>query len=282
MDLSGAHSPFGGVRKPHPWNWHRPRQAREVNGSPGIIHVAGLPVALMDREAALDTLWADIDVSRPRVYALVNAYSATLSRDSRYRSVLSDTATIPLADGIALSLGAYLTGQVRPKRCPGPDLLEYAAARAAADGTRFFLLGGGEGVASDLAVALQHRHPGLTIAGALAPPFGEWDDDLSQRLVRSSLDSEAQVVWLGVSAPKQEIWAGRWAEELGTPVVCVGAAFDFLSGRKPRAPRWMRRFGLEWLFRLLSEPMRLWKRYLHGNSLFLWDLLRFRSKPGMQ
>ena len=230
-------------------------------------------------DGALDALWTDIDACRPRVYALVNAYSATLSRDVRYRSVLADSATIPLPDGIALSLGAYLTGQVRPTRCPGPDLLERAAARAAADGTRFFLLGGGEGVASELAVSLQRRHPGLRIAGALAPPYGEWGDDVSRGLVRASTDSEARVVWLGVSAPSTEIWAGRWAQELGMPVVCVGAAFDFLSGRKPRAPQWMRRFGLEWLFRLLSEPLRLWKRYLHGNSVFLWDLLRYRAKP---
>ncbi len=233
----------------------------------------------MDLVSALDALWADIDASRPRVYALVNAYSASLSRDGRYRAVLADAATIPLADGIALSLGAFLTGQVRPKRCPGPDLLERAAARAAADGTKFFLLGGGEGVASDLAVALQRRHPGLTIAGALAPPFGEWDDDASRQLVRACTDSEARVVWLGVSAPKQEIWAGRWAEELGTPVVCVGAAFDFLSGPSPELHDGCAGSGWSGCSVYVSEPVRLWRRYLHGNSVFLWDLLRFRSKP---
>ena len=166
----------------------------------------------------------------------MNGYSATLSRDPEYLNVLEGTSTVPLADGFPLIFGARLTSQGGVSRCPGPDLMDHAADRAAIDGTSFFLLGGAGGVAEDLAVALKLRHPGLRIAGTLSPPFGEWDEVISRELVAAVVDSGAEIVWLGVSAPKQEIWAGQWVHDIGRPVVCVGAAFDFLSGRKPRCP----------------------------------------------
>lgn len=244
------------------------------------IHVAGLPVVKADVARALDALWDDARACRPRVYALVNGFSATLRREPAYRALLLAADTVPLADGTPMTVGALLTGQGRISRCPGADLLEAAAARAAAaDGTSFYLLGGGGGVASELATRLSDRHPGLRIAGHATPPFGDWSDEESARLADAVVASEADIVWLGVSAPKQEIWAARWAPRMGLPVVCVGAAFDFLSGRKPRAPRWMRGIGLEWLFRLLSEPRRVWKRYLVGNAVFVLDLLRWGRRP---
>jgi len=177
-----------------------------------------------------------------------------------------------------MTVGARLTGQGNVGRCPGPDLLERAAARAATDGTTFFLLGGAPDVADDLGAALAKNHPGIRIAGMVTPPFGEWAEDVCRDLVEQVVASGADILWLGVSAPKQEAWALRWHEELGRPVVCAGAAFDFLSGHKTRAPLWMRRAGLEWLFRLGSEPGRMWRRYLVGNAVFLVDLLRFRGR----
>jgi N-acetylglucosaminyldiphosphoundecaprenol N-acetyl-beta-D-mannosaminyltransferase len=106
-----------------------------------------------------------------------------------------------------------------------------------------------------------------------------WDEAVSVRLVDGVTRSGAQALWLGVSAPKQENWAVAHAELLGMPIACVGAAFDFVAGAQPRAPRWVRAMRMEWLFRLMSEPKRLWRRYLVGNTLFIWDALRFRDRP---
>jgi N-acetylglucosaminyldiphosphoundecaprenol N-acetyl-beta-D-mannosaminyltransferase len=243
------------------------------------MNVAGLPVAKTDGAQVLDWLWDDALTHRHRVYALLNGQSATLRRRPAYNAVLRSTATVPVADGAALVFGARFTGQGPIGRYPGPDLMEVSAERAASDGTSFFLLGGAPGVADALAGALVARHPGLRIAGASTPPFGAWSDGESLAMCAAIRESRADIVWLGVSAPKQEIWAHRWREEIGRPIVCVGAAFDFLSGNKPRAPRWMRAIGMEWLFRLVSEPRRVWKRYLVGNIVFLWDLLRFGRRP---
>lgn len=242
------------------------------------LHVAGLPTIRADVDVARSLLWEDCTAHRPNVYVLVNGYSARLRRQARYAAVLEDTQVVPLPDGIPMTLGARLTCQGDVFRCPGADLMEAAAALAAADGMRFFLLGGGPGTAEALRATLEQRHPGLNVAGVMTPPFGDWSDEASREMVAAIARSSCDVVWVGVSAPKQETWACRWIAEIGRPIVCVGAAFDFLSGGKRRAPSWMRRFGLEWLFRLLSEPRRLGSRYLVGNAVFVGDLVRYWNR----
>lgn len=242
-------------------------------------HVAGLAVVPATIETALDALWADVASGRVRTYALVNGYSATLRRESsEYAAMLQSERVVPLPDGIPLALGAWLTGQGGIGRCPGPDLLEAAAARAAADGTTFYLLGGNLGVVERLRDALLDRHPGLMVVGVSTPPFGDWDESASRVMCDDIRRTRADIIWLGVSAPKQETWSLSHLDAIEHPVVCVGAAFDFLSGAKLRAPKWVRTMGMEWLFRLLSEPRRLWRRYLVGNAVFLVDLARYRGR----
>lgn len=246
------------------------------------MYVAGLRVYSADVDLAVNMLWADIGSSEPHVFALVNAHSASLRADRpEYAAALEHPRVVGLPDGFAIELGSRWTGLGEIGRAPGPDILTAASAKAAEDGTRFFFLGGGEGVAEALRDRLRTEHPGLIIAGVATPPFGMWPDEVSRSLAAQVRSSGAHVLWLGVSAPKQEVWALRFLAETGVPTICVGAAFDFYSGGVKRAPEWMRRQGLEWLYRLASEPRRLWKRYLVGNARFLFDLIRFGShRPG--
>lgn len=232
-------------------------------------HDAATDVAVRARDAT------------PVVYVLVNAHSAKLRRESPpYAALLADTGRcVNLPDGASVTYAARLLGYGDIGRCPGPDLMEAICARAAVDGIPVFLLGGAEGVADSLADALRSRHEGLFVAGTATPAFGEWSDEENRRLVEAVTASGARILFTGVSAPKQEIWAYEHLDDLGMPIVCVGAAFDFGTGRKSRAPQWMRRAGLEWVHRLLSEPGRMWKRYLVGNTLFMWDVLRYGRKP---
>ncbi len=237
------------------------------------LYVAALPLIRADVPRALDLIWGDVYADMPHAFVLVNAYSSTLRREPGYAAVLASDRVVPLVDSMPLSLGARLLGHGRTGRAPGPDVFEAAAERAVADGTSFFLLGGGHGVVEELRDALVARHPGLRIVGTATPPFGDWSEDETSSLIEAVRASEADVVWVGVSAPRQEKWAVANIDRLGRPVVCVGAAFDFLSGRKARAPRWVRTLGMEWAFRLATEPRRLWRRYLVGNIVFVWDLL---------
>lgn len=239
--------------------------------------VAGMRVTPLDVPAAVERICADAASSTPRVYALVNAHSSKLRRESpEYGSLLEDSRrVIGLADGASVSAAARLSGCTDVGRSPGPDLLEACCAECARTGVPVFLLGGAPGVAERLAEVLAARHEGLHVAGTATPPYGEWSEAEDGRLVRAVRDSGAKLVWMGVSAPKQEIWAYRHADKVGVPLVCVGAAFDFATGSKPRAPRWMRRAGIEWMHRLMTEPGRLWKRYLVGNWLFVVDVARY-------
>jgi N-acetylglucosaminyldiphosphoundecaprenol N-acetyl-beta-D-mannosaminyltransferase len=244
------------------------------------LYVAGLPAVDATIEASVAQLVADARARTPRVYVFVNAFSATLRRqEPAYAALLANPSILPLADGAPLAYGAFLTGQGRVARAPGPDVFDAACRRLADEGLRIALVGGMPGTAQRLAEQLKGRHQGLDVRLAITPPVGEWTALQTTELVTAVRASGADVVWLGVSAPRQEIWAVANIAAIGRPVLCVGAAFDFLSGLKPRAPEWMRRIGLEWLFRLGSEPGRLWKRYLIGNAIFLSDLVRYRSKP---
>lgn len=247
---------------------------------PPSVHVAGLRIVRATVSQAVDLLLVDAEVRTPRVYALVNGHSASLRRSTpAYAAVLEDERTIGLPDGAAITYGARILGLGDVGRAPGPDVFAAACERAAASGTPVFLLGGGEGVAPCLAEVLIQRFPGLIVSGTATPPFGDWPAHVSLDLCEQVRASEARILWLGVSAPKQEVWALKHLDLLGMPAVCVGAAFDFLAGRKPRAPQWMRDAGVEWVFRLATEPARLWKRYLIGNTIFLADLIRFGRRP---
>ncbi len=249
--------------------------------TPGHVYVAGLPIVPASIQTAAEMALADVDAGRPRMYIFVNAHSAKLRREhAQYDCVLADTArAVALADGRSIALAARLLGHGHIGTAPGPDLLEALSSRAASGGFPVFFLGGREGVVDELADALRRRYPGLVVAGTATPPFGEWSDETSRDLVRQVKESGARLLWLGVSAPKQEIWARRWLDELDMPVLCVGAAFDFSAGRVRRAPVWMRRSGFEWVHRLATEPRRMWRRYLLGNPLFVADVIRWWRRP---
>ncbi len=253
--------------------------ARERD-SDDVCHVAGMAVIRSDVSDIAGRILADASTKTPRVYISINANSASLRRDfPGYAEAISDPRAICVADGVSVTLGGALLGQRKIGRVPGVDVLEEASRMATDTDVSFFLLGGDPQVAQMLRMRLEERFEGLRVVGVATPPYGEWSEEESQHLIEGVRRSGADVLWLGVAAGKQEVWAMRHLDEIGVPVACVGAAFDFLSGRKRRAPRWMRRAGLEWLHRFASEPTRLWRRYTIGNATFLADLLRYGRRP---
>jgi len=160
-------------------------------------------------------------------------------------------------------------------RVYGPDLMRALCGHRAEPPLRHFLCGGEEGVATLLARSLGDAFPGIEIVGTHTPPFRPLDEAERRALADEIVRSGADIVWIGLSSPKQERFMAELAPLLPRGVLIgVGAAFDFLSGRKPQAPRWIQRSGFEWLFRLVTEPRRLWRRYLVNNSLFLWMIAR--------
>jgi len=162
-------------------------------------------------------------------------------------------------------------------RVAGPDLMPSVIDAGQSVGLRHFLFGSTPEVLGDLERRLKEQYPKARIVGTLSPPFRPLSDDEERSMVRQIRASHAQIVWVGLGLPKQDEWMCRNAEQLGPCLAMgVGAAFDFLSGAKRRAPVWMRRRGLEWLHRMCSEPGRLGRRYLATNSEFV-----VRASAGM-
>jgi N-acetylglucosaminyldiphosphoundecaprenol N-acetyl-beta-D-mannosaminyltransferase len=146
--------------------------------------------------------------------------------------------------------------------------------RSVGRGYRHFFYGGAEGVPERLAASLQQRFPGLLVVGTYSPPFRPLTSEEDVQVVQMINEAAPDVVWVGLGSPKQDQWMAAHVGQLAAPVLIgVGAAFDFHAGRKKQAPLWMQRSGLEWLFRLLTEPRRLWRRYLISNPKFVFLVL---------
>jgi N-acetylglucosaminyldiphosphoundecaprenol N-acetyl-beta-D-mannosaminyltransferase len=233
--------------------------------------VLGVPLALTDYERVLDWMDAAADAEH-RGYVCVAATHTVVAcrEDPELRAAVCE-ADFTVPDGQPLVWALRLLGERLSDRVYGPDLMDRACARAARTGRRFYLYGGrDQGALRRLSRNLRLRHPGLLIVGGNAPPFRELTPEEEDAVAQDIHRSGADVVWVGIGVPKQEKWMARMRPRLDAPVLIgVGAAFDFHAGLIPQAPARMQRLGLEWLFRLVQEPRRLWRRYLRYNPRFV-------------
>jgi N-acetylglucosaminyldiphosphoundecaprenol N-acetyl-beta-D-mannosaminyltransferase len=247
--------------------------------------VLGVPLAITDYERTLD--WIDATAaSAEKGYVCVAAVHTVMAcqEDAELRdAVLAADFTVP--DGQPLVWALNALGHELPDRVYGPELMSRYCARCAELGHRVWLCGGHDaGALAQLERSLQLRYPGIAIAGTESPPHrphtAAEDDRLASRINADGPD----VVFVGLGAPRQEKWMARMRSKLDAPVLMgVGAAFDFLAGTKRQAPAWMQRTGLEWLFRLSQEPLRLFPRYARHNPAFVAafarQYLRERRRP---
>lgn len=206
-----------------------------------------------------------------------NAYNVALARkDPAYARLLAG-ADVVFSDGVPITwVGrrAYPSAGANWERVYGPDVMRGVLDRSTTDGPTHYLLGSTPETLETLRAQIAVDHPHAVIAGAESPPFrAATPAELAERDKRIRA-SGASIVWVGLGTPKQDTEVQRLAASLPVLAMAVGAAFDFLAGTKPQAPEWMQRSGLEWAFRLASEPGRLGKRYVWGNSVFALEAAR--------
>jgi N-acetylglucosaminyldiphosphoundecaprenol N-acetyl-beta-D-mannosaminyltransferase len=226
------------------------------------LNILGTRVSAINMGQALETITDWLARREPHYVCVTPAHVVMdCRRDSGLRKAVNRSGmTTP--DGMSIVWLLKFHGYRNVDRVYGPDLMLEVCRLSETKNWRHFLYGGAPGVADTLAGKLRARFPILQIVGTYSPPFRSLteaeDEDIRQRIATS----QADIVWIGISSPKQEQWMAEHIGRVNAPVlVGVGAAFDFLSGRKPQAPVWIQHAGLEWLFRLASEPRRLWRRY---------------------
>lgn len=228
--------------------------------------------ALGPEQAA--TALLDSRFGTPRAAHLCNAYTLSLAvRDDDFRGVL-DAGDLNLSDGHYVAMVGRRRGHPgMTERVYGPDLMAAVLDRGRERGLRHYLYGSTPETVQQLATALAERYPGVEIVGVESPPFRPLSAQETDAMVTRIRDARPDVVWVGLGTPRQDLFVQEFRDRLGTTLVPVGAAFDFFAGTKPMAPDWVQQRGLEWAYRLATEPRRLWKRYLVGNPVFVYGVL---------
>jgi N-acetylglucosaminyldiphosphoundecaprenol N-acetyl-beta-D-mannosaminyltransferase len=230
---------------------------------PPRVDVLGVQVSAIRMSDAVSRFETWVAARDRRYVCVVPAHSVMDCQDDPELRAVVNAGGLVTPDGMSLVWLLRRSGYRETERVYGPDLMLAVCRRSLETGWRHFFLGGEEGVAAELATRLSRRFPGLAVAGTLSPPFRDLAAEEDAALCRVLNETRADIIWVGLGSPKQERWMAAHREALTAPVlVGVGAAFDFLSGRRRQAPRWIQRSGLEWLYRLASEPRRLWRRYL--------------------
>jgi N-acetylglucosaminyldiphosphoundecaprenol N-acetyl-beta-D-mannosaminyltransferase len=241
----------------------------------GRVDVLGVGVSAIDMPMAVAEIGRWIE-GRESHYVCVTGVHGVMEsqRDPDLRRIHNDSG-LTTPDGMPMVWAARRAGASHVRRVYGPDLMLAICARSVAAGWRHYFYGGRPGVPDQLAMRLADRFPGLLVAGTMSPPFGTVDPDEDARIVAAINDSRPDIVWVGLSTPKQERWMAAHVDRLEAPaMIGVGAAFDIHAGTLAQAPPWMRQRGLEWAYRLWKEPRRLWRRYLANNPRFALQILR--------
>ncbi len=235
------------------------------------FNVLGVGVDPLTLDLATRTIIEAAQCPRSGYVCVAGVHGVIETQDDPELRRIFGEAFLVTPDGMPL----VWLGPPGTQRVYGPDLMLAVCDTGRTAGLRHYLYGGAPGVADALRDALTTRFPGLNVVGTFTPPFRPLDSEELARLKAEVAAARPHLIWVGLSTPKQERFMAGPGRELDTGLLIgVGAAFDFHTGRVPQAPRWMQRSGLEWFFRLLTEPRRLGPRYLRSNPRFLWLLLR--------
>jgi N-acetylglucosaminyldiphosphoundecaprenol N-acetyl-beta-D-mannosaminyltransferase len=239
------------------------------------VNILGIGVSAIDMPTALNEIEQWIVLRKSRYVCVTGVHGVMESyRDPQLR-IVHNAAGLVTPDGMPLVWMSWLMGFRHVRRVYGPDLMLALCERSTTRGYRHFIYGSTDDTLRLLSQRLCQRFKGLKIVGSYAPPFGPIGCEEEERAAGLIRAAAPDVLWVGLSTPKQERWMAEHVGRLGVPVMLgVGAAFDFHAGIKRQAPRWIGQSGLEWLFRLVTEPRRLWRRYLINNPTFLYLAMR--------
>lgn len=239
------------------------------------VHFLGLPLDLTDADKTVAACEVLIRQGTPQQIVAINANKVALLHQHPDLARVVQESALNYIDGTSLTFAGYLFGHRFPKKVPGVWLAEKLLEVAEAKGYRPYFLGAGEQVLAEAIFNYRQRYPRLQVAGY---HHGYFTDEEQEAIVDDIAASEADMLFVGFSSPRKELWISRYLDRLNVPLcVGVGGSFDVAAGLYTRSPAWMATVGMEWLYRVMQEPRRMWKRYLLTNSRFLFYVLRYRA-----
>lgn len=238
-----------------------------------VCNILGVDIAAINMDWLLDFTCKNITKLSGDYMCVSNVHTTvTAYEDTEYRAV-QNGGIMAIPDGGPLSSVGRKRGFPEMSRATGPSYLEEVLKLSAKNGWRHYFYGGTEETLEKLQTVLEERYPGVKVAGMYSPPFRPLTEEEDAAVIRQINASRADFVWVGLGAPKQERWMAAHQGEVKGFMVGVGAAFDYMAGNIERAPQWMQSANLEWLYRLIQDPRRLFKRYLVSNTKFIWHVV---------
>jgi N-acetylglucosaminyldiphosphoundecaprenol N-acetyl-beta-D-mannosaminyltransferase len=253
----------------------QPLRPAAAHSSIGRVDVLGVGVSAVHMDQAVAEIMGWIERREQHYVCVTGVHGVMESQRDPELLAIHNGSGLTTPDGMPLVWAGRRAGMAHMRRVYGPDLMLAVCRLAAERGWSCYFYGAAEGIPELLAQRLADRFPGLKVAGTLSPPFRPLTSEEDAEVVERINAAAPDILWVGLSTPKQERWMAAYLGRLRVPVmVGVGAAFDMHAGLLPQAPGWMQASGLEWLYRLYREPRRLWRRYLRNNPRFVLAILR--------
>lgn len=227
-------------------------------------------INVISMQETIDYITSNIDILRGRYICVSNVHTTVMSYENKAYNIVQNSAAMALPDGKPLSVVSRKRGHDKASRVTGPDLMGELFKRAGEYPLRHYFYGGTEETIEILRSRLEDKYPGLQIAGMYSPPFRNLNEEELAEVYEKINRTNPDIVWIGLGAPKQENFMYDNQGKLSAVMIGVGAGFDYHAGTIKRAPQWMQKCSLEWLYRLMQDPKRLFKRYFVTNIKFIY------------
>lgn len=242
------------------------------------VEVWGVPFARVTRPQAVDAVMALVEAGRPSFFVTANVHYVMLSDQLERLREVNRRAAFLIADGAPIVWASRRGPRPLPERVAGSDLIYDLCERAALDGRRVFFLGGAEGVAEAAEARLTAMFPGLQVVGTACPPHRDLTTEEHDLLIAQIVAARPDLLFVAYGQPKGEFWIDGNLDRLGVPVcVQVGASLDFVAGRVRRAPKWIQKIGMEWAYRISTDPRRLAPRYAQNFAFLARKIVNGRA-----
>lgn len=235
-------------------------------------NIMGVNIAAINMEWLIDFTKRHIKNLAGNYICVSNVHTTVMSFDNADYCAVQNGGILAIPDGGPLSCVGRKRGFSMMKRTTGPDYLMEILKISSQEGYRHYFYGSTDETLTKLKTYLEKNFPDVNVVGMHSPPFRKLSEEENAEIVRQINECHPDFVWVGLGAPKQELWMAEQKGKVSGLMVGVGAAFDYMAGNILRAPRWMQESNLEWAYRLMQEPKRLFKRYLYSNVKFLWNV----------